>query len=247
MEYLVSSLVHYELCIMHQIKGDGFVPRNFLTIALPKGKLLTDSIQLLNKTGLDCLQVDGDSRHLYFDFPEAQTRIIICRPTDIPTYVEYGAADIGFVGKDTLLEENKDVAELLDLKFGYCRFVVAMPEDKVPPLLPNGEYDLSVLNHQRVATKFPRVAHTFFSQSGMQVVTIKLHGNIELAPEVGLAEMIVDIVSTGKTLVQNHLLEVAPILEATTRLIANRVAYRMKYERIHELVESLRTHVNGVA
>jgi ATP phosphoribosyltransferase len=221
------------------------VPRNFLTIALPKGKLLTDSLQLLNKEGLDCLHVDEDSRHLYYDFPEEQLRIIICRPTDIPTYVEYGAADIGFVGKDTLLEENKDVAELLDLKFGYCRFVVAMPEDKVPPKLSSGEYDLSVLNHQRVATKFPRVAHTFFSQLGMQVQTIKLHGNIELAPKVGLAEMIVDIVSSGKTLAQNHLLEVAPILEATTRLIANRVAYRMKYARIHKLVEGLRKHVNG--
>ena len=219
------------------------MPRNFLTIALPKGKLLIDSLELLNKVVLDCLQVNEDSRQLYFDFPEAQIRIIICRPTDIPTYVEYGAADLGFVGKDTLLEENKDVAELLDLKFGYCRFVVAMPEEKVPPRLSNGDYDLSVLNHQRVATKFTRVAQTFFSQLGMQVVPIKLHGNIELAPRVGLAEMIVDIVSTGKTLAQNRLLEVAPILEATTRLVANRVAYRMKYERIHELVEGLRTGV----
>ena len=224
-------------------KGDGTVPRNFLTIALPKGKLLIDSLELLNKVVLDCLQVNEDSRQLYFDFPEAQIRIIICRPTDIPTYVEYGAADLGFVGKDTLLEENKDVAELLDLKFGYCRFVVAMPEEKVPPRLSNGDYNLSVLNHQRVATKFTRVAQTFFSQLGMQVVPIKLHGNIELAPRVGLAEMIVDIVSTGKTLAQNRLLEVAPILEATTRLVANRVAYRMKYERIHELVEGLRTGV----
>jgi ATP phosphoribosyltransferase catalytic subunit (EC 2.4.2.17) len=225
------------------MKGMDLLPRNFLTIALPKGKLLTDSLQLLNKVGLDCLQVDEDSRQLYFDFPEVQIRIIICRPTDIPTYVEYGAADIGFVGKDTLLEENKDIAELLDLKFGYCRFVVAMPEDKVPPLLPSGEYNLSVLNHQRVATKFPRVAQTFFSQLGMQVITIKLHGNIELAPKAGLAEMIVDIVSSGKTLVQNRLLEVAPILEATTRLVANRVAYRIKYDRIHELVEGLRPHI----
>lgn len=219
------------------------MPRNLLTIALPKGKLLIDSLELLNKVGLDCLQVNEESRQLFFDFPEMQIRIIICRPTDIPTYVEYGAADLGFVGKDTLLEENKDVAELLDLKFGYCRFVVAMPEDKVPPRLLSGEYDLSVLNHQRVATKFPRVAQSFFSQLGMQVVPIKLHGNIELAPRVGLAEMIVDIVSTGKTLLQNHLLEVAPILEATTRLVANRVVYRMKYERIHELVEGLRAHI----
>ena len=101
--------------------------RNFLTIALPKGKLLIDSLHLLNKVGLDCLNIEEDSRRLVFDLPEDEARILICRPTDIPTYVEYGAADLGFVGKDTLVEQNRDVAELVDLKFGYCRFVVAMP------------------------------------------------------------------------------------------------------------------------
>lgn len=214
--------------------------KDFLTIALPKGKLLIDSIQMLSQVGVKCSHVNEDSRKLFFDLPESNAKIIICRPTDIPTYVEYGAADLGFVGKDTLLEENKDVAELLDLKFGYCRFVVAMLEAGVPPKLPGGEYDLTGLNHQRVATKFPRVTESFFSGIGMQVTPIKLHGNMELAPCVGLAEMIVDIVSTGKTLRENHLVEVAPILEATTRLIANRVAYRMKYEGIRDLVESLR-------
>lgn len=214
--------------------------RGFLTIALPKGKLLTDSLEVLTKAGIECSEVSEESRKLLFPLKESEAQIIICRPTDIPTYVEHGAADIGFVGKDTLLEENKDVAELLDLKFGYCRFVVAMPEESVPPRLPDGAFDLSVLNHQRVATKFPRVTEEFFRQKGMQVVPIKLHGNIELAPRVNLAEMIVDIVSTGTTLRQNHLVEVAPILEATTRLIANRVAYRMKYQRINDLTEKLR-------
>lgn len=214
--------------------------RDFLTIALPKGKLLTDSLEVLTKAGIECSDVSEESRKLLFTLEGSEAQIIICRPTDIPTYVEHGAADIGFVGKDTLLEENKDVAELLDLKFGYCRFVVAMPEENVPPRLSDGTFDLSVLNHQRVATKFIRVAEEFFRQKGMQVVPIKLHGNIELAPRVNLAEMIVDIVSTGTTLRQNHLVEVAPILEATTRLIANRVAYRMKYERINALTEKLR-------
>lgn len=216
------------------------VSRNFLTIALPKGKLLIDSVKLLNEAGLDCRSIEEDSRKLMFDFPELETSIIICRPTDIPTYVEYGAADIGFVGKDTLVEQNLDIAELVDLKFGYCRFVVAMPEENKPPLLPDGSYDLSVLNHKRAATKFPRVAQMFFNELGMQVTPIKLHGNIELAPRVGLAEMIVDIVSTGKTLKQNKLVEVAPILEATTRMVANRVSYRMKFERIQGLAENLR-------
>lgn len=211
-----------------------------MTIALPKGKLLIDSVQVLSRIGIECSHVNEDSRKLFYDLLDSKVKIIICRATDIPTFVEYGAADLGFVGKDTLLEENKDVAELLDLKFGFCRFVVAMPEASVPPKLPSGDYDLSGLNHQRVATKFPRVAETFFSGLGMQVNPIKLHGNIELAPCVDLAEMIVDIVSTGKTLKENHLVEVAPILEATTRLIANRVAYRMKYERIRVLVDRLR-------
>ncbi|MHB1404733.1 MAG: ATP phosphoribosyltransferase [Desulfitobacteriaceae bacterium] len=214
--------------------------RNFLTIALPKGKLLADSVNALSRAGLDCREVNEDSRQLVFDLPKVEARIIICRPTDIPTYVELGAADIGFVGKDTLQEENKDVAELLDLKFGYCRFVVAMPEEKLPPQRASGEYDLSGLNRQRVATKFTRVAESFFTQQGLQMTLIKLHGNIELAPRVGLADMIVDIVSTGKTLRQNRLREVAQIFEATTRLIANRVSYRIKYERIQELSERLR-------
>ena len=219
--------------------------RSFLTIALPKGKLLDDSLEVLSNSGIPCRHVSEDSRQLVFDLPESESRIIICRPTDIPTYVESGAADIGFVGKDTLLEENKDVAELLDLKFGYCRFVVAMPEETLPPRLPNGNFDLSGLNHQRVATKFTRVAQTFFNEQGMQVTTVKLHGNIELAPRVGLSEMIVDIVSTGKTLKQNRLVEVAQILEATTRLIANRVSYRVKYQRIQELTERIREQING--
>jgi ATP phosphoribosyltransferase len=221
------------------------VEKDFLTIALPKGKLLIDSIQLLNSIGIECSHVNEDSRKLFYDLPDSKAKIIICRATDIPTFVEYGAADLGIVGKDTLLEDNKDVAELLDLKFGYCRFVVAMLEASVPPKLPSGEYDLSGLNHQRVATKFPRVTETFFSGLGMQVNPIKLHGNIELAPCVGLAEMIVDIVSTGKTLKQNHLVEVAPIMEATSRLIANRVSYRMKYERIRDLVDRLRDKIQA--
>jgi len=216
-----------------------------LTIALPKGKLLIESLHLLSKLGLDCLNIEQDSRRLVFDLPEDEARILICRPTDIPTYVEYGAADLGFVGKDTLVEQNRDVAELLDLKYGYCRFVVAMPEENLPPKLPDGSYDLRVLNHKRAATKFPRVAQLFFNELGMQVTTIKLHGNVELAPRAGLAEMIVDIVSTGKTLRENKLLEVAQIFDSTTRLIANRVAYRVKYDRIQAVSGKLRELVKA--
>lgn len=219
--------------------------QDYLTIALPKGKLLIDSVKLLLGAGINCAEVNEDSRKLMFEFPEDMVRIIICRPTDIPTYVEYGAADIGFVGKDTIIEQNMDVAELVDLKFGYCRFVVAVPEEDLPP--NHGDFDLFSLNHKRVATKFSRVAENFFESKGMQVGVIKLHGNIELAPRVGLAEMIVDIVSSGKTLRENRLIEVAQILEATTRMIANRVAYRMKYQRIQPLQDKLRELVDGGA
>lgn len=220
------------------------MPKNFLTLALPKGKLLIDSVKLLTQAGVHCLEVQDDSRKLMFDLPQAEARIIICRPTDIPTYVEHGAADIGFVGKDTLVEQNCDIAELVDLKFGYCRFVVAMPEETQPPRLGDGSYDLQVLNHKRAATKFPRVTQLFFNDLGMQVNPIKLHGNIELAPRVGLAEMIVDIVSTGKTLRENKLVEIAPIFESTTRMVANRVSYRLKYERIHQLTDKIKELVS---
>jgi ATP phosphoribosyltransferase len=161
-------------------------------------------------------------------------KYIICRPTDIPTFVEYGAADLGFAGKDTIVEQKKDIFELLDLKYGECRFVVAMPETLA------AEKNWDQFNHARVATKFPRVAEDFFRSRGKQMEIIKLHGNIELAPIVGLSEMIVDIVSTGRTLRENNLVEVADIFKSTTRLIANRVSHRMKSHRIAPIIEKLR-------
>jgi ATP phosphoribosyltransferase len=218
--------------------------KKILTIALPKGKLLPRSLELLQGFGLPCAGVARESRRLTFDFPTRGARIIICRPTDIPTYVEYGAADAGFVGKDTIVEQNRDVAELLDLKFGACRFMVAAPEGALPPRRLDGSYDLKAFNRLRVATKFPRVARLFFNEQGMQVTTIKLHGNVELAPKVGLAEMIVDIVSSGATLKENKLVEIASICEATARLIANRVTYRMRYETIRALTDNLRAQVD---
>ncbi|MCL1918880.1 MAG: ATP phosphoribosyltransferase [Peptococcaceae bacterium] len=216
-----------------------------LSIALPKGKLLEDSIALLEGVGISCREVLANDRKLTFEFPQNHVQIIVCRPTDIPTFVEYGAADLGFVGKDTLVEQGKDVAELVDLKFGYCRFVVALPMEALPPQLSDGSYDLRYLDRKRVATKFPRVAEEYFSGRGMQVTPIKLHGNIELAPKVGLADMIVDIVSTGKTLTMNQLAEVAQIFEATSRLIANRVSYRLKHEDIQAVARGLRAQVES--
>ncbi|MDO7788417.1 ATP phosphoribosyltransferase [Desulforamulus aquiferis] len=206
--------------------------RDILTIALPKGTLYTNSVKLLGLAGLDTEFMKEPGRQLLLYSEEDAVRFIICRPTDIPTYVEYGAADLGLSGKDTIVEQHKDVYELLDLKYGGCRFVVAVPEDKPK--------ELAYWNQTRVATKFPRIAEEFFLQQGMQMEIIKLHGNIELAPIVGLAEMIVDLVSTGRTLRENKLVPVADVLSSTTRLIANRVSHRLKSGRINPLVERIR-------
>lgn len=216
-----------------------------LTIALPKGKLGVEAMAVLRSVGFPVEGVATDSRKLLFDFPELGIRYIVCRPTDIPTYVEYGAADMGIVGKDSLVESSTDVFELLDLKFGYCRFVVAVPEKIAAKFADEqGRVSLNNFNHARVATKFPQVAKAFFNQQGIQVEVIKLHGNIELAPMVNLAEMIVDIVSSGATLAQNGLVAIADVFPATARVIANRVSYRMKFQQIHDLVEKMRESVN---
>lgn len=218
----------------------------WLTIALPKGKLGVDAIKVLNAVGYPTEGLETNSRKLLFSYPEAGVKYIICRPTDIPTYVEYGAADLGIAGKDTIVESNKDVFELVDLKFGYCRFMVAIPKSEAERLADeDGNVDLSHFNHSRVATKFPRVADTFFRERGMQVEVIKLHGNIELAPMVNLSEMIVDIVSTGSTLRENDLVAIADIFPATARVLANRVSYRMKHDKVQQLIEKMRDFVGN--
>lgn len=207
-----------------------------LTIALPKGKLGEDALELLEKIGLPTDGVKENSRKLAHEFPKAKIKYLICRPTDIPTYVEYGAADLGIVGKDSLVESGANVFELVDLKFGYCRFVVALPKETLEEIERKyGQYDLKHLDNKRVATKFPRIAEDFFRSKGMQVEVLKLHGNIELAPTVGLSDMVIDIVSTGRTLKENNLVAVEEMFSATARLIANRVSYRMKNSRVQDI------------
>lgn len=207
----------------------------FLTIALPKGKLGLEAIEKAEKAGLPTRGLSTDSRQLVQEYENQKVRYLICRSSDVPTYVEYGAADLGVVGKDTIVETNADVFELLDLKFGYCKFVVALPRE-----VWLRKQKLELFNHKRVATKFPRVAGQFFEERGMQMEVIKLHGNIELAPQVGLAEMIVDIVSTGRTLRENDLVAVEDIFESTARLIANRVSYRLNHLRLQRVVNNFR-------
>lgn len=211
-----------------------------LTIALPKGKLGETSIDLIKKIGLPTAGLAVDSRTLMFEYPAEKINYIICRSSDVPTFVEYGAADLGIVGKDTIEEAKADIFELVDLKFGACKFAIALPEKIAQEYTENGIFNLKKLNNSRVATKFPRVAEEYFSSQGMQMEIIKLHGNIELAPRVGLAEMIVDIVSTGKTLRENGLVAVQDMFQATARLIGNRVSYRIKNKQLMDIANNLR-------
>ncbi|MCM0761137.1 ATP phosphoribosyltransferase [Sporomusa sphaeroides DSM 2875] len=213
---------------------------DYLTIALPKGKLFDLSANMLAKIGYTAEGLSESSRKLVITNEAEKIRFIITKTADLPTYVEYGAADIGIIGKDVLLEENKDVYELLDLKFGFCRMMVAVPQALK-------QEKLSDYAHMRVATKYPRVAESFFHSIGIQMEIIKLNGSIELAPMVGLAEIIVDLVETGRTLKENNLVEVAQIQPATARFIANRVSFKMKFDRINKMVERLKELVESEA
>ncbi|HNX29857.1 MAG TPA: ATP phosphoribosyltransferase [Syntrophomonadaceae bacterium] len=211
---------------------------NYLTIALSKGTLLKPTIELLESIGLPAQGLTPESRQMVFSYEPERIKYIMCRPTDVPTYVEQGAADLGIVGKDVIVEQRRDVFEMADLEYGYCRFVVAGPAHlhNIP---------LKELNYKRVATKFPVTAEQFFRSQGLQVEIITLHGNIELAPIMGLSDLIVDIVSTGRTLKENNLAEIIKIMDSTTRLICNRVSYRTKYDEIQPLVETIQKQVKG--
>lgn len=202
--------------------------KDFLTIAMPKGRIFEDAAQLLRQAGFQLPPEFDDSRKLIIEVPEEKFRFILAKPMDVPTYVEHGVADLGIAGKDVMLEEERDVYELLDLKISACYLAVAgLPNAKINDVAP------------KVATKYPHVAAAYFREQGEQVEIIKLNGSIELAPLIGLADRIVDIVSTGRTLKENGLVEYEQMVEITSRLIVNPVSFRLKDERIKELVERL--------
>lgn len=202
---------------------------DILTVAMPKGRIFTDAVDLLKEAGYDLPEEFSDSRKLIVEAPKAGMRFILAKPMDVPTYVEHGVADVGIAGKDTLLEEERDVYEVLDLKISECHLAVAG--------LPTYEKKNDI--NPKVATKYPRIATRYFKEQGEQVEIIKLNGSIELAPLVGLADRIVDIVSTGRTLRENGLVELETIITITSRLIVNPVSYRMKDEQINEMIEKL--------
>ena len=211
---------------------------NYLTIALPKGKLFSLSANLFEKVGVTAEHLSEKSRKLIISNDECKVRFIITKTSDVPTYVEYGAADIGVIGKDVLVESGQDVYELLDLGFGKCRLMMAVPrEERRSRLLDYA--------HTRVATKYPHIAEQFFAQQGMQMEYIKLNGSIELGPLVGLSESIVDIAETGTTLVENDLEEIAHIMDVSARLIVNRVSFKLKFDRIYRIVNDLKQVLEG--
>ena len=211
---------------------------DFITIAIPKGRILQDAVALFKKIGIDCEELLSDTRKLVFENLEQKMRYMIVRATDVPTYVEYGCADLGIVGKDTLMEQDKDLYEPLDLKFGYCRLVVAEPVELSRNDDPASWSDI------RIATKYPNVTEKFFAGKGVQVEVIKLYGSIELAPLVGLSERIVDLVSTGETLKQNGLVEVETIAEITSRLIVNRDSLKTRHRLISDIIGGLEKYVS---
>ncbi|MBW2505139.1 MAG: ATP phosphoribosyltransferase [Deltaproteobacteria bacterium] len=210
---------------------------DYLTFALPKGRIMQDSMELFAKVGVTCPEMDNPGRKLVFENARDKLRFMAVRAQDVPTYVEYGCADLGVVGKDTLLEQGRDLYEPLDLKFGYCRMVVAEPKALSQDDDPAGWSNI------RVASKYPNITERYFAAKGVQVEVIKLYGSIELAPLVGLSERIVDLVSTGGTLRENGLVEVETIVEVTSRLIVNRASLKTKHRRITKLIGDLEREV----
>ncbi|WP_026694487.1 ATP phosphoribosyltransferase [Peribacillus kribbensis] len=201
---------------------------DFLTMAMPKGRIFEEALELLRMAGYSLPSEFEESRKLIIDLEEEKLRFILAKPMDVAVYVEQGVADIGIAGKDVLLEEEPDVYELLDLRISRCHLAVAgLPNTSVNEAAP------------KIASKYPTVASHYFREQGEQVEIIKLNGSIELAPLIGLAERIVDIVSTGQTLHENGLVEYERISEITSRLIANRASYRLKEGRITEMVRRL--------
>lgn len=206
----------------------------YLTIAVPKGNLLEESLKLLEYIGFQTNQLKGESRKLIFTDTRTKIKVVVTRNFDVPVYVEHGACDLGIVGKDIIAEMKPDVMELLDLKYGRCFLCLAGREKDDPKFS----------NNVRVATKYPNLASYFLSKEGIRARIIKLHGNIELAPLLGLSTYIVDLVATGRTLKENNLSIIKPFFSSSARLIANPFSWKLKRESMLEFFEKARIFVD---
>lgn len=201
-----------------------------ITVALARGRIFEELRTLLKKAGLSVGNLPSDTRQLIFEYPQDGIKVLIIRPTDIPAYVEYGAADCGVVGKDTLLEEKYELYEPLDLGIAKCKLIVAGP----------AEFNMDESKILRVATKYPKIAAEHFSKKGITAEIVKLYGSVELAPLVGLADVIVDLSASGETLRKNNLVEIETIAYITSRLIVNRVSMKVKTAEVREFIEKLK-------
>ena len=205
----------------------------YLTFALAKGRLAKQTLGLLEQVGITCEEMkDPDTRKLLFINEDLKVKFFLAKASDVPTYVEYGAADIGVVGKDTILEEGRNLYEVMDLNLGKCRMCVCGPAS-AKELLKKNEII-------RVATKYPNIAKDYFhSQKNQTVEIVKLNGSVELAPIVGLSEVIVDIVETGTTLRENGLEVLEEICPLSARIVVNQVSLKMEHQRIRTLLNDL--------
>jgi len=206
-----------------------------VTIALAKGRLEEESVKVLERCGLDCSGILGDSRKLIFFDKKNDVRFILVKPVDVPTYVDHGVADMGITGKDTLLEAGLPLYEMADMKFGRCRLVVAGYPERAAGLLTS-----SVL---RVATKYPAIAKRHFESKGESVECITLSGSVELAPLLGLSDVILDIVESGRTLKENGLVVTEEVCDISARLAVNRASLKIKSKRLKPLIEKIRLAV----
>ena len=207
--------------------------KTILNVALPKGRLGEKVYAMFEKAGFECPSIHENNRKLIFENPQVGVRYFWVKPSDVAIYVERGAADIGVAGKDILLEYRPDVYELLDLNIGKCRMAVAAKED----------FRDDTRRTLRVATKFQNIAQAYYLSKGREIDIIHLNGSIEIAPILGLSDVIVDIVETGTTLKENHLSVVETVVPISARLVANKAGYKFKSEQIDQLVRELALQV----
>ena len=207
---------------------------DYINVALGKGRLAEKGYEIFKKIGYDCNELEKKSRKLIFENSEKKIRFILVKAQDVPVYVERGAADLGIVGKDTIMEEGRDLYEIADLGFGRCKFAVAAMKG----------FKLENIRGQlKVASKYPNVATKYFMENGRQIDTIKLNGSVELAPIVGLSDVIVDIVETGSTLKENGLEVIQDMYPVSARLVANKVSFKTKNGKIREMIEKIKEAV----
>lgn len=211
---------------------------NGLTIALPKGRLLAPTLDLLETSGFDVHELRGNTRKLIIPDARRDARFLLVKPFDVVTLVEYGAADVGVVGQDVLLEHESDVFEPLALPFGRCRIVLATRRERV-------KTDWRLETALRIASKYPRITRNFFVARGWSAEIIPLHGSIEIAPMLGLADLVVDIVDTGRTLKENGLVELETLCHSQATLIVNRASHALRFQEIESLMQALKKAIRA--